>query len=38
MTAILTICSATVLAATGIGFHDLQLWLERWDYDRHRHD
>jgi hypothetical protein len=26
------------LALFGVGVHDLQLWLERWDYGRHRND
>ena len=26
------------LALFGVGVHDLQLWLERWDHERHFND
>jgi hypothetical protein len=26
------------LAFFGVGVHDLQMWLERWDHDRHFND
>lgn len=39
MTTTMAFCLATVfLALAAIGLHDLQSWLERWDYDRHFED
>ncbi len=26
------------LALSGVGVHDVQLWLERWDHKRHFND
>jgi hypothetical protein len=26
------------LASFGVGLHDLQVWLERWDHERHCND
>jgi hypothetical protein len=26
------------LALFAVGVHNLQLWLERWDHERHRND
>ena len=26
------------LALFGVGVHDLQVWLERWDHERHFND
>jgi hypothetical protein len=36
MNAAIAACSAAPLVA--IGVDDLQSWLERWDYERHRED
>jgi hypothetical protein len=33
--ALLTICAWVLLVLFAIGIHSLQVWLERWDYDRH---
>jgi hypothetical protein len=36
MNAVIAACSAAPVVA--IGVYDLQSWLERWDYERHRED
>jgi hypothetical protein len=36
MNAVIAACCAAPLVA--IGVYDLQSWLERWDYERHRED
>jgi hypothetical protein len=36
MNAVIAACAAAPLVA--IGVYDLQSWLERWDYERHRED
>jgi hypothetical protein len=34
----LTACAALGAALGAFALHDLQTWLERWDYDRHAND
>jgi hypothetical protein len=38
MTVAIYVCSAAVLVMVAIGLHNLESWLERWDYDRHLED
>jgi hypothetical protein len=33
-----TVVIVASLALFAVGVHDLQLWLERWDYERHLND
>jgi hypothetical protein len=38
MTTLVGLCIAAAFAVSAIGLYDLQLRLERWDYDRHFDD
>lgn len=38
MTAFLTVCTAVLAAMAAMGVYDVQLWLERWDHNRHLED
>jgi hypothetical protein len=38
VTAVLAVCVVLGAALIGCALHDLQTWLERWDYDRHAND
>jgi hypothetical protein len=38
MSAMAIIVTAASLALFGVGVHDLQAWLEQWDYARHFND
>jgi hypothetical protein len=38
MTVAIYICSAALLTVLAIGVHNLESWLERWDYERHYED
>jgi len=38
MTVAIYICSAAFLGVIAIGVHNLESWLERWDYNRHLED
>ena len=38
MTWAIYICSAAFLGVIAIGVHNLESWLERWDYTRHLED
>ncbi len=38
MWTILTLTLLVLVVATALGVHDLQDWLERWDYRRHAQD
>lgn len=38
MTVAIYICSAAFLGVIAIGVHNLESWLERWDYTRHLED
>jgi hypothetical protein len=33
-----TVFTIALAGLTALGVHDLQAWLERWDYDRHVED
>ena len=35
MSALMAVFTVGLAALTVVGVHDLQAWLERWDYDRH---
>jgi hypothetical protein len=35
---VVVLVSLVSLALFGVGVHDLQLWLERWDHERHFND
>jgi hypothetical protein len=38
MTTIQAVVIVVSLALFGVGVHDLQVWLERWDHRRHFND
>lgn len=38
MSAIPTVVTVVSLALFGVGMHDVQAWLERWDHERHFND
>jgi hypothetical protein len=38
MSTLQTVVIVVSLALFGVGVHDLQLWLERWDHARHVND
>jgi hypothetical protein len=38
MSTLLAVVMVVSLALFAVGVHDLQLWLERWDYGRHFND
>jgi hypothetical protein len=38
MTVAIYICSAAFLGVIAIGVHNLESWLERWDYNRDLED
>jgi hypothetical protein len=38
MSTLQTVVTVVSLALFGVGVHDLQLWLERWDHARHFND
>ena len=38
MSVLPTVVIVASLALFAVGVHDLQLWLERWDYERHLND
>jgi hypothetical protein len=38
MSILLAVVIVVSLALFGVGVHDLQLWLERWDYGRRFND
>jgi hypothetical protein len=38
MTPYLALFCVVLLALVGIGVYDLQVWLERWDLNRHIND
>jgi hypothetical protein len=38
MTVAIYVCSAALLTVLAIGVHNLESWLERWDYERHYED
>jgi hypothetical protein len=38
MSALQTAVTVVSLALFAVGVHDLQSWLERWDYERHCND
>jgi hypothetical protein len=38
MTVAINVCSAALLGAIAIGAHNLESWLQRWDYKRHLED
>jgi hypothetical protein len=38
MNALLMICLSVAAPLTAMGLHELQVRLERWDYDRHAED
>ena len=38
MSILLAVVLVVLLALLAVGVHDLQLWLERWDYGRHFND
>jgi hypothetical protein len=35
MSPVLAVVLAVSLVLFGVGVHDLQVWLERWDHERH---
>ena len=38
MSTLLAVVIVVSLALSGVGVHDLQVWLERWDHQRHCND
>ncbi|SNV61205.1 Uncharacterised protein [Mycolicibacter terrae] len=38
MSVVVATCVAVLIVLTSSGAHEFQLWLERWDYDRHFED
>jgi hypothetical protein len=38
MSTLQTFVTLVSLALFGVGVHNLQLWLERWDHERHFND
>ena len=38
MSTVQTVVIVVSLALVAVGVHDLQLWLERWDHERHFND
>ena len=38
MSSLLVACVSIGTPLVAVGLHDLQAWLERWDYDRHAQD
>jgi hypothetical protein len=38
MTVAINTCAAAFLGAIAIGVHNLESWLEHWDYKRHLED
>ena len=38
MSALQDVVIVVSLALLGVGVHDLQWWLERWDHERHFND
>ncbi len=38
MDILLVIFLIMAMALMAVGLHDMQAWLERWDYDRHAQD
>ena len=38
MSTLPTVVMVVALALFAVGVHDLQLWLERWDHERHFND
>jgi hypothetical protein len=38
MSTLQNIVMVVSLALFGVGVHDLQVWLERWDHERHFND
>jgi hypothetical protein len=38
MSTLQIVVMAVSLALFAVGVHDLQLWLERWDHERHFND
>ena len=38
MNTLLVIFLIVGTALMGVGLHEMQAWLERWDYDRHAQD
>ena len=38
MSPLLVACVSIGTPLVAVGLHDLQAWLERWDYDRHAQD
>ena len=38
MDILLVIFWIVAMALMAVGLHDMQAWLERWDYDRHAQD
>jgi membrane protein required for beta-lactamase induction len=38
MSTIQAVVMVVSLALLGVGVHDLQSWLERWDHERHFND
>jgi hypothetical protein len=38
MSLLLVACVSIATSLVAVGLHDLQAWLERWDYDRHAQD
>ena len=38
MNTLLVIVLMVGTALMAVGFHDMQAWLERWDYERHAQD
>jgi hypothetical protein len=38
MSVLLAVVIVVSLALSGVGVHDVQLWLKRWDHQRHFND
>jgi hypothetical protein len=38
MSTLQTVVTVVLLALFAVSLHDLQLWLERWDHERHFND
>lgn len=38
MSPLLVACVSIGTPLVAVGLHDLQAWLERWDYDQHAQD